>query len=239
MHREPQKNQESTGRQTDCRRCGTCCRKGGPALHMEDLPLLESGQIALKALFTIRQGEPAFDNVNQTIAPAVTDIVKIKGRREMATTCYFYEPKLGKCGRYAGRPAECRALKCWDVSAIEKLYNCRRLTRRHILSRVAGLWDLVAEHQDRCDYGYIAELAGTARRTAGQGSAPQKLLQLVRYDQSLRHLSVARMNLDPQLSDFLFGRPLEFTIRMFRVRSTAEARELVVDDRPGSQAGLC
>ncbi len=225
--------------QTECRQCGTCCRKGGPALHMEDLPLVESGKIPLKALFTIRQGEPAFDNVNHSIAPAVTDIIKIKGGRQMTSVCYFYDRKHRNCGQYDARPAECQALKCWDVGDIEKLYNCRRLTRRHVLSKVEGLWELVADHQERCDYGYIAELAEQVRRTSGPDSAQQKLLELVRYDESLRQLTIERMNLDPEMLYFLYGRPLSFTIRMFQVKFEADSQKIIVDTQAVSQSEVC
>jgi Fe-S-cluster containining protein len=46
-----------------CRRCGTCCEKGGPSLHREDRPLVDNGQIPVRHLFTIRRGELAQDNI--------------------------------------------------------------------------------------------------------------------------------------------------------------------------------
>ncbi len=46
-----------------CKQCGTCCRKSSPSFHKEDKPLIEKGVIPSKHLFTIRKGEPAYENV--------------------------------------------------------------------------------------------------------------------------------------------------------------------------------
>lgn len=203
---------------TQCQRCGTCCRKGGPTLHLEDQALVESGQIPLKHLFTIRQGEPAFDNVAGVIAPAVTDIIKLKGRWEGSEVCCFYDPGPKGCRIYTDRPAECRALKCWDTQEIESLYNCRRLTRRHLLSKVQGLWDMVQDHQERCDYSHVADLAADTKRMPSTAGSQKKLLELIRYDESLRQITCQKAGLDPQMLSFLFGRPLSFTIEMFQLK---------------------
>jgi len=203
---------------SQCQRCGTCCRKGGPTLHLEDQALVESGRIPLKHLFTIRQGEPAFDNVAGVIAPAVTDIIKLKGIWEGSEVCCFYDPGPKGCRIYADRPSECRALKCWDTQEIESLYNCRRLTRRRLLSRVEGLWDMVQDHQQRCDYGHVADLAADLKRTSSAAESQKKLLELIRYDESLRQITCEKAGLDPEMLPFLFGRPLSFTIEMFQLK---------------------
>ena len=203
---------------TQCRRCGTCCRKGGPTLHLEDQALVESGRIPLKYLFTIRQGEPAYDNVTGVIAPAVTDIIKLKGLTEGRQICCFYDAEAKGCRIYDARPAECRALQCWDTQAIRDLYNCRRLTRRHLLSQVAGLWELVQDHQARCDYSYVAELVDEVKRTPPDHAAHKDLLELIRYDESLRQITCEKARLGPEMLHFLFGRPLAFTIQMFHLK---------------------
>lgn len=204
---------------TQCRRCGTCCRKGGPTLHLEDQALVESGIIALKQLLTIRQGEPAYDNVAGVICPAITDIIMIRALSAGRDMCGFYLADSKGCGIYDQRPAECQALKCWDSREIEKLYACRRLTRRHLLSKVEGLWDLVREHQQRCDYSQVAELASQLKSVRPRPDAEKMLLELIRYDESIRQLTCERAGLDPELLPFLFGRPLSFTIRMFQLRA--------------------
>jgi len=203
-----------------CRRCGTCCRKGGPALHLEDQELVESGQIPLQHLLTIRQGEPAYDNVTATIAPAVTDIIIINSRPENAPYCVFFNPDQKSCRIYDARPSECEALKCWDTGDIKSLYNCRRLTRRHLLSRIEGLWELVEDHQARCNYGHIADLAARIRQQRQAEAAGQELLGLIRYDRHLRQIALERTQWKSEMLLFLFGRPLSFTIDLFQLKTT-------------------
>ncbi len=209
--------------QGHCRRCGTCCRKGGPGLHLEDQKLVESGKIQLKDLLTFRQGEPVYDNVTGRIAPAVTDIIKIKSAQQNRPDCVHYDSGQKGCGIYHDRPSECAALKCWDTRDIEELYNCRRLTRRHLIAGVEGLWDLVKHHQERCDYGHVAELADRIRRQRKTEEAEKELLELIRFDRHLRDVTQERMNLEPGMLEFLFGRPLVFTIKLFKLKMTSSA----------------
>ena len=63
-----------------CKQCGTCCTKGGPSFHMEDRRLIDDGVIPGKYLFTIRKGEPAYENIQHRLVSVATDIVKIKGK---------------------------------------------------------------------------------------------------------------------------------------------------------------
>ena len=62
-----------------CQRCGVCCEKGGPSLHIKDRRLVDSGRIPARCLFTIRQGELARDNVKGTLEPMAAELIKIKG----------------------------------------------------------------------------------------------------------------------------------------------------------------
>jgi Fe-S-cluster containining protein len=159
---------------------GPLCRAAADlALHLEDQELVESGEIALSDLFTIRQGEPAFDNITHTIAPAVTDIIMVKGLPDSRPHCCYFDYASKGCRIYAHRPLECQALECWDTRAVENIYSVRRLTRRHLLSKVEGLWPLVQDHQDKCDYGYIDELATNLKRTNTATAAMDELLDLI------------------------------------------------------------
>jgi Fe-S-cluster containining protein len=212
-----------------CRRCGTCCAKGGPALHLEDREKVASGKIPLKTLFTIRQGEPAFDNVRGRIEPAANDIIKIKGAAEGDGTCRFLDQQKIACGIYEHRPIECRLLACWDTAALAAMYDRDRLTRGDLLSRLPGLIDLVTEHQKRCDYPRIGQWATRIRSGEGQQEAIQALLELMRYDQSLRKVTVERTRLDPEMVEFLFGRPLHLTIRLFRLRLARQGSALTIE----------
>ncbi len=237
MNQKPEsENQPHT---THCRRCGTCCSKGGPGLHLEDQKLVDSGKIPLKDLMTFRQGEPVYDNVTGNIAPAVTDIIKIKSTDENSSACIYYEAHRKGCGIYGDRPAECAALQCWDTTKIEGLYNIRRLTRRHLLANVEGLWDLVTHHQGRCDYGHVAELADRIRHHREAEEAEKELLELIRFDQHLREVTLERVKMDPGMLDFLFGRPLSSTIKLFKLKITKDDAGIRIESTAAVGEQVC
>ena len=220
---------EMTQIQYQCRRCGTCCCKGGPALHLEDEELVVSGRIPLKELFTIRQGEPAFDNVRGVVSPAPTDIIKIKGAAQTDATCRFLNQEEVGCTIYDHRPVECRVLTCWDSRAITEMYDRDRLTRDRLLSRLPGLSDLVAEHQERCSYRGIGLLTERIKSAQDEnGEAAKALLATVRYDQSLRQVTVERSRLDRELLDFLFGLPLTETLIRFKVKLVRNGEHITI-----------
>ena len=208
-------------------------------MHLEDQPLVDSGRIPLKHLLTLRKGEPAYDNVIGNISPAVTDILKIKGIHENASDCVFYERSQKRCRIYDHRPVECQALKCWDTRQIEGIYNCRRLTRRHLLSKVKGLWELVEDHQQRCDYSYIAELVAKIKQKCKVQEATDALLELIRYDKHLRDVTFKRTNLEFGMLSFLFGRPLSFTIKLFRIQMTKTEQGITFEPIGPTDAKIC
>jgi len=196
-----------------CKQCGTCCRKSSPSFHKEDKPLIEKGVIPSKHLFTIRKGEPAYENVKGKLMPVTTDIIKIKGK-STSWTCFFLDEKDNSCSIYQNRPVECRALKCWDTREIEQIYAKNRLSRKDLLSQVNGLWSLVTEHQDKCSYEKLKSLADTAHKDIN-GGAGKSILEMIRYDMHLRKIVVEKGGLDSGMIEFLFGRPLTKTIHGF------------------------
>jgi Fe-S-cluster containining protein len=203
-----------------CQRCGTCCEKGGPSLHREDRPLVEAGQIPVRCLFTIRRGELARDNVKGILAPLAEEIIKIKGQPGR-WTCLFYDNKTRGCGIYAHRPLECRALNCRDTRRIEKVYETDRLTRRDLLSGVDGLWDLVETHERRCGYDGLKSLVREGDRD-GRPKKEEALLEVIRYDSHVRRLTTEQGGMDGSMLDFIFGRPLVDTIRIFDIALVKE-----------------
>ena len=196
-----------------CRRCGKCCKNGGPTLHVEDKELVENGIIPLKSLFTIRAGEPANDNIKRSIQPAATDIIKIKGQNN-SPVCKFFNSKDNICKIYEHRTLECRVLKCWDTEEIERIYSKTRLVRKDLISGVAGLWDLVEEHQRRCSYEIIQNFI-TRDKSDKKTDSMKGLIEIINYDMHFRRLITDKSEVDPEMLDFLFGRPLADTIRMF------------------------
>ena len=212
---------------SECARCGTCCQKGGPSFHIEDRMLIEKGKIPSKFLYTIRKGELAHDNVKECLKPVDSDIIKIKGKEDSWTCLFFDEIRKG-CAIYKGRPQECRVLKCWDTRELEQIYANNRLTRKDLISEVKGLWDLIKEHQARCDYtkiqGLIKNLTGSKR-----DDARRKLLEIIRYDAEIRKLVVSRGGLDADMLDFLFGRPLTKTLGNYGVKVRQIGENIYLD----------
>jgi Fe-S-cluster containining protein len=208
----------------ECLRCGTCCEKGGPCFHQEDRQLIEKGVIPTNCLYTIRKGELASDNVRGCLVPVDSDIIKIKGKND-SWTCMFFDKENKGCTIYDERPLECRALKCWDTRALEQIYASNRLTRKDLISDIEGLWDLVKDHKARCNYEKVQKLI---KDLAGgeSNSARRELLEIIHYDTEIRKLVVSKGGLDPEMLDFLFGRPLTKTIGNYGVKIKQEGKKI-------------
>ena len=196
-----------------CKRCGTCCKKGGPGLHQEDRNMVDSGRIPAHALFTIRRGELVRDNVKGVLVPLREEMIKVKGTSGR-WTCMFYEEASRGCGIYEDRPLECRVLNCRDTREIVAVYDRFRLTRRSLLENVDGLWELIADHEKRCSYEKIKMLVdqGLENETLIRES---EILEIMRYDAHVRQLTKEKGGMKEDLFEFLFGRPLSDTIKMF------------------------
>ena len=201
---------------SECRRCGTCCKKGGPSFHRADKALIEKGVIHSKYLYTIRKGEMAYDNVRQCLEPVSSDIIKLKGKAE-SWTCILFDEKQNECTIYENRPIECRTLKCWDTKALEDLYARKRLKREDLIADIKGLWGIIKDHQARCNYETVQKLVNAINSETG-GEARQKLAEIIQFDIEIRKLVVSRGGLDMEMLDFLFGRPLRQTLKHFGLK---------------------
>jgi Fe-S-cluster containining protein len=189
--------------------------------------LIEKGIILSRYLYTIRKGEMTYDNVKNRMIPAGTDIIKTKGR-DGALTCVFFAESGNGCTIYDKRPLECRVLKCWDTREIEKIYAKNRLTRRDLVSNVAGLWELIDDHQTRCSYEKIYRLLKMVDGDK-KNAALKDLLAIFQYDTQIRELAVQKGSLDPEIVDFLFGRPIKETIIMcgFKLEKKGDTYRIV------------
>ena len=195
---------------TECQRCGTCCKKGGPALHDEDKQALDQGGIPLTALYTIRKGELARDNVNGGVIRLPAEIIKIKSRPD-ANACMYFNDTDASCNIYDYRPVECRTLECWNTKKIAVIYAQNRLTRHAVLGKIAWLTDLVQTHEAECSFDRIQDLINN--REAGDPSATSGLIEMMNYDFHLRNIVTEKGKITPEMHDFLFGRPLSEIIR--------------------------
>ncbi len=153
----------------------------------------------------------AYDNVRQCLEPVKSDIIKIKGKGD-SWTCLFFDEAQAACSIYESRPIECRALKCWDTAELEALYAQKRLKRKDLIADIEGLWDLIKDHQERCNYDTIHALV-KAISSDRAGDSRQKLAELIQFDIEIRKLVVSRGGMDADMLDFLFGRPLHRTLK--------------------------
>ncbi len=210
-----------------CQQCGTCCRKGGPAIHREDKPLLEKGAILLKYLFTIRKDEPVYDNVRGCILLSPSDIIRVKNQ-EASSACTFFNPEHNNCNIYADRPLECRLLKCWDTREIEKKYNTGRLCRKELIEDIPSLYELVQYHENRCAYEKIKKLIHQPDQDKNNDDS-KTIRKIMSFDNHFRALVIEKSLCKPEIMDFLFGLPLQKTLS--RIRKFREYQIKKLDDR--------
>ncbi|WP_027177464.1 YkgJ family cysteine cluster protein [Maridesulfovibrio bastinii] len=205
-----------------CRQCGTCCRKGGPALHVQDLELLKNKDgIDLTDLVTLRKGEMVYDQPVGAVIPLEQEIIKIKGT-DGEWICSFFTPEGNTCGIYNKRPLECQLLFCEDPEPLLEVYSVDRLTRTDILPQGHPLVELIAEHDKKCPMDRVAEICSEIVNAEGEEQKNQKnlhheLLEMVSYDLSIRDLVVEKAGIPKNSLDFFFGRSLLRIIPSFGI----------------------
>ena len=187
---------------------------------------MERGVIPLKDLFTIRKGEWVRENVRGKLMATDEELIRVKGTAD-AWTCTYLDENSSKCRIYADRPIECRLLECWDTREITTFYRQNRLARRDLLAGIEGLWDLIADHDARCDYGLIAELTHQMRQRPNQDVKAQ-LSRVLSYDVEIRRLLVDQGGVDVEMLDLFLGRPLTKTMDAFGFKVTRESGRLVM-----------
>jgi Fe-S-cluster containining protein len=211
-----------------CRRCGTCCQKGGPALHAEDLPLFEEGgQISLSLVVTLRAGEPAHDQVRGRVEPLAAELLKLKGPTPGSASwaCQLYDQKAGACTLYDSRPAECRVLFCQDTAPLAAMYGKHRLARRDFFPPGHAILAVMAEHEALVPAGRIAPLAG-ALRAGGTDAldAEEELRRMALADAAFRRGLAERAGINQDYHDFFLGRGAEALFAAAGLALRADAR---------------
>ena len=67
--------------------------------------------------------------------------------------------------------------------------------------------------------------------TAGkQDNARQELVEIIRYDTEIRKLVVSKGGLDPEMLDFILGRPLTETIENYGIKIRREGVKICLDE---------
>ena len=202
---------------SQCKQCGTCCRKGGPVLHLEDREILRAGQIQLQHLVTIRKGEMAFSPVTDTLQATDTELIKTAGRGDDWTCCFFNE-QTGGCTIYENRPLECRLLQCWDTAPVEAVIARDTLTRTDIIAPDDPLLEFITAHDQACPCSRVTTLVAGLNTTSASKSILAELTELVRRDLNIRAQAVAAFDIPVAVEVFYFGRPFFVLLSPYGIR---------------------
>lgn len=193
----------------ECRRCGTCCLKGGPALHTEDLRLLQEHILRFENLVTIRKGEPLLFLSAENPQPAPADIIKIKGKGS-EWSCMFFERRKAACRIYDQRPLECNLMQCWDTAALEKVAGINLLKRTDIIDSHDPVMPFIEEQKNKCPLNKLEQfLKGASQPQKGDDAdIMTQLTNLMNTDLSVRLRAQEQLHISLDLELFYFGRPL-------------------------------
>lgn len=204
-----------------CRRCGTCCRNGGPALHKEDRSLADNVLIPAGALVTIRQGELAFYPMADHPKPVQKEFLKIIGHKA-DWSCRFFDQTSCSCSIHTKRPFACKTLKCWDTKGSLALTGKNLLTRFDFFKDNEPLIDLVHQHEKEIPCAEVVTLTNQLLGSTEQQKVLRLLTDLVNHDLTLRNHASRQHNLSLSLELFYFGRPLFQILSPFGI-STSES----------------
>lgn len=209
-------------KRTTCIRCGTCCQKGGPVLHHQDKQILLEGHAGHQHLITIRKGELAVDPVFGTLMPVSQELVKVRGRGNDWSCCFFDEAS-SSCTIYEHRFLECRLLRCWDPSELKSVIGKDTVTRAELINPGDPVMKVIEFHERQCPYGELGELLADLSRPNGKRKALVRLHELIRKDLAIRAYAITELGLKEECEPFIFGRPL---FKLLRARGIEIERHL-------------
>lgn len=195
-------------RKKQCVQCGTCCRKGGPTLHRQDLDLLKQGRIGYQHLTTIRAGETAYNPLSDKAEPAKREMVKISGT-DGDWTCLFLNRADNSCSIYDQRPLECRLLQCWDPADLLAVINTDTIVRIDIINPDDPICSVIEMHERECPVREVNKLVDKIRQDAANPAGHLTgLNEIVTKDLAIRAKATEQFGLSVAVEMFVMGRPL-------------------------------
>lgn len=186
-----------------CKQCGTCCRKGGPALHREDLYLVQDKVLPISSLVTIRKGEPVFSPIGGAVEPAKHELLKVSAANSWI--CPFLNQTNNHCKIYASRPVECSLLKCWAPAQLKDIIYRNNIDRWDIIKPAAAIFDIVKQHDKECSFTNIEELC---KDNNNSNDCRTKIHVIIQMDLSIREQAINLLGLSLAEELFYFGRPM-------------------------------
>ena len=191
----------------NCKRCGTCCRQGGPALHGPDIELLRSGHLRPDDLITVRRGELAFQPLAASPEPVAHEFLKLTGRNG-SWQCAFYDEATKGCGRYQHRPMACGLLDCTNTGPLLDIAGQDLLTRFDCIDRDDPILALILNHQEHNPCRDIQTVSDDFEQVRARAEILEGLLKDVNLDLAFRSRTADTFHLSVALELFYFGRPL-------------------------------
>ncbi|MCF8030140.1 MAG: YkgJ family cysteine cluster protein [Desulfohalobiaceae bacterium] len=190
-----------------CIYCGTCCRNGPPGLHLEDAVLYSHGVLDKSLLLTLRRGEPVWDNVAGRVVTLPQEMVRLKSD-PASGACILLQGE-NHCRIYERRPAQCRALKCWDTGDLERIYSQNRAGRLDLVPPDSALAEIIGEHERRCFLPDVQEIVRQLREEAGSGAAADSIGSVLYRDRWFRDYLRDHAGAGEDVLHFVLGAPLE------------------------------
>ena len=185
----------------ECRRCGTCCVKGGPVLHGDDLPLVKKNIIRPDQLMVIRAGEPAYNPAADAVEPTSCEMLKIQGKSG-GWECLFYDAARKSCSIHNNRPLECRLLQCRDTRALLAVTGQDCLSRQDIIAADDPIIPYLEAFAE-CSWQKINDLLTTL-----SSQSIQEAEKIISTDLLLREQAINQLQLTLAQEFFYFGRPM-------------------------------
>jgi Fe-S-cluster containining protein len=179
---------------------------------------VRDGWIPITDLYTIRKGELVHDPISDRLRVTGAEFLKVR-EREDSGECLYYDPQARACRIYSHRPSQCKALTCWDPTEFMEVYRRPKASRQDLVEGETRR-ALITKHEERCSYRVLAAWVGRIE-TMGE-PAVREILDILRFDGHFRTFVSENLPMDPKEMDFLFGRPLVDTIRMFQLRVIRE-----------------
>ncbi|MDG4475543.1 YkgJ family cysteine cluster protein [Thiovibrio frasassiensis] len=208
-----------------CKQCGTCCRKGGPALSRGDLDLVRQGVIHHDQLATVRRGETGYNPATGKLEPVPVELLKIRGTAN-GWTCLFFNEEANSCSIYAHRPTTCRILQCWQPEALLATIYRNTLRRTDLINPNDPILAEIARHEQACPGHLTGQLAAS-----GKPEDLLRLTELVRTDLAIRKEAAHKFGLSLEMEFFLFGRPLFKQLAGYGIACVEENGELRLQRR--------
>ncbi len=197
-------------RMQECKRCGRCCRAGGAVLHLKDRQLVVSGYLKPKDLVTFRRGELAHDPRTGELVVLESELIKIRGKGKIGE-CIFQDPKDNGCRIYDNRPLECRLLKCWDTSHLERVLMKDLLTREALIPEGSLLGNLIVQHQRVFDLVCLTPLYSREKHVSFSRTVKEVQIK----ESEFRSKVMEKFSLEKDDMDFFFGRPVVEVLEPF------------------------